>query len=429
LKLPAETHPIPTMRILFLHQHFPPETVGTSTRAGEIVEWLTARGHEVTVVTGIPCHPSTMRSGEVSRRQAREETWRGARVIRVWAYGTAAPDTTWRRLLTYGSFMVLGGLRAALLRGPFDALVAVSPLPNGIAGQWVSQLRGWPLFFDVCDIWPDVAVAVGMVREGLFLRMARWLESRVYRRSKSIGVVTPGFTTNLVAKGVPESRVRLLPDWVMPDRYDPAFAKRDETRREFQLNGRFVAAFLGNFGRIMGLGALLDMAVILQQRAPEVLVLFVGKGVEQPMIEERIARDGLQNVRIIPYQPRHRVPDLLAAADALLVTYCPDPITRITVPSKIYEYMSMARPVVAGCEGVLATILEEAGCAEVVEDRNPERLAEAVLALKADPERAARMGEAGRYYAMDHFCFQKVAADYEQTIAETALQGSVIHRS
>lgn len=411
------------MRILFLHQHFPPETVGTSTRAGEIVEWLAARGHEVTVVTGIPCHPSTMRSGEVSRRQPRQEVWRGARVIRVWAFGTSAPDCTWRRLLTYGSFMLLGGLRALFLRGQFDALVAVSPLPNGVAGKVVSRLRGWPLMFDVCDIWPDVAVAVGMVREGWFLRFARWLEAGVYRQADRIGVVTPGFTTNLVAKGVPSEKVRLLPDWVMPDLYDPALANRDEVRREFHLEGRFVAAFLGNFGRIMGLGALLDMAAILRQRDPDVLVLFVGKGVEQPMIEARIAADGLDNVRIIPYQPRHRVPHLLSAADALLVTYCPDPITRITVPSKIYEYMSMERPVVAGCEGVLAEILREAGCAEVVEDRDPVRLAEAVLALKADPDRARRMGKAGRVHAMNHFAFQKVAADYEQVIAETALLG------
>lgn len=411
------------MRILFLHQHFPPETVGTSTRLGEIVEWLSRRGHEVTVVTGIPCHPSTMRSGEVSRRQPRTEVWNGARIIRVWAFGTAAPDRTWRRLLTYGSFMVFGGIRTLFLGGRYDALVAVSPLPNGIAGAWLSKLRGWPLMFDVCDIWPDVAVAVGMVREGWFLRLARWAERWVYGQSERIGVVTPGFTGNLVAKGVPEDRVRLLPDWVMPDQYDPQQAQRDSTRQEFGLDGFFVAAFLGNFGRIMGLGALLDMAAILKERAPSVLVLFVGKGVEQPMMEARIAAEGLTNVRIIPYQPRNRVPDLLAAADALLVTYCPDPITRITVPSKIYEYMSMARPVVAGCEGVLAQILERAGCAHVIQDRDPARMAEAVLDLQADPDRAQEMGDRGRQYARDHYAFQKVAADYEQAITETALRG------
>lgn len=408
------------MRILFLHQHFPPETVGTSTRAGEIVEWLVGRGHEVTVVTGIPSHPSTMRNGEVSRNQPRREVWRGAKVVRVWAFGSSAPDRFWRRLLTYGSFMIFGGLRALFCSGKFDVLVAVSPLPNGIAGAVVAHFRGLPLVFDVCDIWPDVAVAVGMVRPGLFLRMAAKLESWVYGHSRRIGVVTPGFTRNLEAKGVPATKVCLLPDWVMPDVYDPAKANPGALRAELGLEGRYVAAFLGNFGKIMGLSALLEMAKILQERDPEVLILFVGKGVEQPMMEQTIARYGLTNTRILPYQPREKVPDFLAAADSLLVTYNPDPITRITVPSKIYEYMSMARPIVAGCEGVLASILEQAQCAYVVTDRSPEGLATAVLKLKADRKAAEAMGRNGRVYAQDNFSFERVATDYESMLRQAA---------
>lgn len=412
------------MKILFLHQHFHPETVGTSTRAVEIVQYLIERGHEVTVVTGVPSHPSTMASGEVSRRQPRLEDFRGARVHRVWAFGSRGRDNFWRRMLTYGSFMVLGGLRALFLRGNFDMLVAVSPLPNGVAGALVSRLRGIPLMFDVCDIWPDCAVAVGMMPpRGLLLRVAQWLESAVYRQSERIGVVTRGFTENLVAKGVPREKVRLLPDWVEPAIYDETLVNREAVRAEFALDGRFVVSFLGNFGLIMGLEAILETARIIRQRDPDVLFLFVGKGVSRPMMEERIRRDGLDNVRIMPYQPRSRVPELLAASDALIVTYKRTPITLITVPSKIYEYMSIARPVVAGVEGVIGEILREAGCGIVSEERNPSEMADAILRLKSDPELCRTMGQAGRRYAIEHFSFDKVAADYELAIMETAVGG------
>lgn len=408
------------MKILFLHQHFYPETVGTSTRGVEIVEYLVKQGHDVTVVTAIPCHPSTMANGEVSRDQPRFENFRGARIFRTWAYGTRKPDTFLRRMLTYTSFMVLGGLKALFLPGKYDALVAISPLPNGVAGWIVSKLRGLPLMFDVCDIWPDVAVAVGMMKPTLLLRVAQWLEKRVYSRARRVGVVTRGFTGNLVAKGVPREKIILLPDWVEPDLYDPAKFDRHAARAQYDLEGRYVVSFLGNFGLIMGLEAILDTARLLKDRAPDVLFLFVGKGVALPMMEQRIKDDGLTNVRILPYQARSEVPRLLIASDALIVTYKKTDITQITVPSKIYEYLAIARPIVAGVEGVIEEILREAGAGLVSTGRDPEELASSILKLKSEPGLGREMGERGRSYAIEHFSFSRVAADYEQTITATA---------
>lgn len=407
------------MRILVLHQHFYPETVGTSTRAVEIVEYLVQRGHDVTVVAGIPSHPSTMRSGEVSRNQPRFEKFRGATLYRVWTFGTAKPDNFWRRMAAYSSFMFFGFLKALFVPGKFDVLVAISPLPDGIAGMWVSALRRIPLMFDVCDIWPDCAIAVGMLRHPLLIRIAQWLEKCVYARSRRIGVVTRGFIENLVAKGVPREKIRLLPDWVDPDVYDSSKAPREATRREYGLDGYFVVSFFGNFGLLMGLETILEAARILKDQA-DILILFVGKGVAQPMMEEKIAAWDLRNVRILPYQPRSKVPALLAASDALIVTYMKNEITRITVPSKIYEYMSSERPIVAGVEGVIAEILTEAGCGLVSRTRDPKEIAEHILYLKQNPEVGQEMGKKGREYAIRHFAFARVAQDYEQTVREAA---------
>jgi colanic acid biosynthesis glycosyl transferase WcaI len=408
------------MKLLFIHQHFYPETVGTSTRLVEIAEHLVQVGHDVTVVTGIPSHPSTMTNAEVARRQPAFEVFRGVKVHRVWTFGTNKPDTAWRRMITYGSFMILGGLKALIVRGHFDALIAVSPLPNGIAGLVVSKLRRLPLMFDVCDIWPDCAIAVDMLRNPLAVRAAFWVEKLIYRHSRRIGVVTRGFTENLVAKGVPREKVRLLPDWVDPDLYDAAKVDREATRAEFGLNGTFVVSFLGNFGLLMGLEVIMDTARLLKDRAPDVLFWFVGKGVALPMIEQRIRDWKLGNVRVIPYQPRERVPALLAASDALIVTYRKTKITLITVPSKIYEYMSIAKPIVAGVEGVIGEILTEGQCGIVSPSRDPQELADAILRLKDDAGLRDSMGRNGREYVMQHFTFERVAADYERAVHETA---------
>ncbi len=408
------------MKILVLHQHFYPETVGTSTRAVEIVEYLVQQGHDVTVVTGIPSHPSTMRSGEVSRQQPRFENFRGAKLYRVWTYGSNKPDTFLRRMMAYSSFMIIGFLKALFLPGRFDVLIAISPLPNGIAGLVLSVLRGWPLMFDVCDIWPDCAIAVGMLRNPLLVALAKWAEKRVYSRSRRIGVVTRGFIENIAAKGVPREKIRLLPDWVDPEVYDSSKVDRDAVRREYDLDGRYVVSFLGNFGLLMGLETILETARIVRDTDPEVLFLFVGKGVAQPMMEEKIAQWNLTNVRIIPYQPRSKVPALLAASDALIVTYMKNDITLITVPSKIYEYMSSARPIVAGVAGVIEQILTEAGCGLVSRTRDPRELAHHISYLKNHPEEGRSMGERGRRYAIEHFSFTKVARAYEKTVAEAA---------
>lgn len=417
--MPHQSTPaVPIVNILLLHQHFYPETVGTSTRVVEIVEYLLQQGHQVTVVTGIPSHPSTIRNGEVSRRQPARENFKGADVHRVWAYGSTGTDNFVRRMATYFSFMVLGGLKALFVKGNFDVLVAVSPLPNGVAGWLVSKLRRLPLMFDVCDIWPDCAVAVGMLKPSLTLRLAQWLEKKVYDASCRIGVVTRGFTENLAAKGIPREKVRLLPDWVMPELYDPAVIDRHAARVQYDLDSHFVVSFLGNFGLLMGLETILDTARIVQQRDPGILFLFVGKGAALPMMEQKIKDDQLNNVRIIPYRPREEVPALLQASDVLIVTYMKNELTMITVPSKIYEYLSIARPIVAGVSGVIGDILVDANAALISPTRDPQEMADHILHLKQNPEQGNNMGAAGRQYAINHFSFQKVASDYETTLQE-----------
>lgn len=407
------------MKILVYHQHFAPETVGTSTRAVEIVEYLVRRGHTVTVITGMPCHPSTMRNGEVPRKQPKFENIAGAEVHRVWTFGSSKPDSFLRRMMTYASFMITGGWKALTFPGKFDVMVAISPLPNGITGTLVSKLRGWPMMWDVCDIWPDCAIAVGMLENTLLRKIGFALERIVNNHAKRIGVVTRGFTENLVGKGIPREKIRLLNDWVDLGIYDASKVNREEARRQWNLDGKFVASFLGNFGKLMGMDALMETARVVQERGIEdVLFLFVGKGVELPIMEDRIKRYNLRNVRIIPYQPREYVPQLLAASDVLLVTYRKDPITLITTPSKIYEYMAIERPIVAGVEGVIREILTEAECGLISPERNPEEMADHILAIREMPDRGAEMGRKGREYASRHFTFQKVSADYEQTLNE-----------
>lgn len=415
------------MRILFVHQHFAPETVGTSTRAVEITHHLASRGHDVVVVTGIPSHPSTMAAGGVARKLPRYENHHGVNVHRVWTFGSRARDTFWRRMAAYASFMILGGFKALTMPGKFDAVVAISPLPNGIAAYVTSFVRCIPFMFDVCDIWPDCAVAVGMLENRTLIRLAEWAEKRIYGHAKRIGVVTRGFTTNLVRKSVPREKIALLPDWVDPAVYDSATAPREVVRRELHLAGKFVVSFLGNFGLLMGIEQILETARLLKND-PDVRFLFIGKGVEQGMMERRCAEWDLANVRIIPYQPRDRVPGLLAASDALIVTYRNTEITRITVPSKIYEYMASARPIVAGVEGVIADILRDAQCGLISEQRNPAEMAKAIGELKNDAELRARMGAHGRDFAIGHFTFARVSADYEVAIAEAALAGVRVNR-
>lgn len=200
------------MKIVVLAQHFPPETTPTGRRAHDLAESLAVCGHQVTVIAGRPNHPATLDRSFCRCVAPVEELPQGYLVLRVPVF-RSSDARAWKRLITYITFMLASAWRGMRQARP-DAIVAISPLPAGLAALAVHWWHRVPLIFDLQDIWPDSARAVGVIREGFALGGLRQVERLLYRSCARVVVISEGFKRYLAGRGVPGERISVIPNGV-----------------------------------------------------------------------------------------------------------------------------------------------------------------------------------------------------------------------
>jgi putative colanic acid biosynthesis glycosyltransferase WcaI len=403
------------MKVLIFTQHFPPETVATGRRAFDLAESLAGRGHRVTVITGRPNHPSSL-SRSFSRAAPRvESTSAGYRVLRVPVFRSQNTRTL-NRLLTYGTF-ALSAAWAGLRQQSPAVIVAVSPLPTGLAAMLVHWRYRVPLIFDLQDIWPDSALAVGVMHSSLALRMLRRLECFFYRRCALIVGITGGFRRYLLDLGVKPDRVAVIHNGADSDMFSSGKADQ-EFRNSHQLDGKFVVGYTGNVGLAQGLDTLLHAAETLLD-AP-VKFLIVGEGTDKPRLRKLAQIRGLENVEFLDGVPRERVTSILAACDAFLLILRRNPLFEITIPSKLYEYMAAGKPILCSVGGEAAGLVSSSQCGLPVEPSDGSALAGAVEKLRENPAICHAMGKAGLRSALEHFSRDNLMADYAGFVESVA---------
>ena len=352
------------MRILYLSQYFPPEAGATQSRAFEQARNFVRLGHAVTMIAEIPNHPSGVIPPEYRGRLYERGELEGIEVIRVWV--KTSPVKNFRqRMAFYLSYMVGAGLAGSLLaHGPYDLVYASSPpLFVGGAALWLSYLRRIPLVFEVRDLWPESAAALGEMSRGRAFAWATRLEQACYRRAKAIVAVTEGTRQRLIGRGIPAEKLWLVPNGANVEmfQFDPAGRRR--IRDELGLGEQFVALYAGIHGVAQGLETVLDAARALQGD-PEISFLLVGEGPRKAALRELAGGYGLQNLRFLPEVPNEQMPAYLSAADAALVPLRKVELFEGVLPSKLFDAWACARPVVLSVAGEARRLLEEAegGC-------------------------------------------------------------------
>ena len=390
------------VRILFLTHYYPPEVNAPATRTHEHCREWAAAGHDVHVVTCAPSHPIGRLFPGYRRQWHRHELVDGVHVHRVWTY-LAANRGTVRRTINYLSFAVSGAWRAWRL-GSFDVAVGTSPQFFCAVATWiVARLRGLPWVFEVRDLWPASIAALGAIhRQSIPMRWLERLESRLYRDAAAVACLTRGFMAALEARGVDPAKLHYLPNGIIPEFW--AEGNRDGARRDLSVGpDEVLLSYVGTTGMAHGLVALLDAAALLHVLAPEVRVLIVGDGAELEALREQAEARRLTNVRLTGLVPRARIPSLLAASDIMLVTLRPSEVFKTVLPSKMFEAMAAARPIVLGVEGEAHDTLLRAGAGIAVPPGNAEALAAAVHRLARDPLQRTAMGESGAAYVRREF--------------------------
>ncbi len=403
------------MKILNISQYFPPEMGAPAARVSELARHWVRMGHEVTVLTGFPNHPSGVVEPEYRsrlRRMIYHEKWESVHLVRTWLWPLPNRKPL-ERILNYSSFCLSAAVVGSFLPRP-DVVIATSPqLLVGMAGWWVSRVKRVPLTFEVRDLWPESLGAVGVGRDGsamhrVLARMAAFL----YGRAERIVVVTPAFAERLTADwNVPANKIAIVQNGVETDLFSPA-ANGKAVRRELGIEGKFVASYIGTLGMAHGIETLLDCAALLQERAPEVFFLLVGDGAEREHLEAQAHKQRLRNVRFIGPQPRERVPGLICASDVCLVLLRRADVFTTVIPTKMLEFMACGRPVVLGVTGQAQQIVQQAHGGVCVAPEDTNALAAAILELKSNAALRETFGRNARRHIMQLYSRRATAERY-----------------
>ncbi len=402
------------MKITYISQYFPPEMGAPAARASELSRHWARAGHQVTVLTGFPNHPTGVVPPEYRdkfRRFVAREQANGVAVVRSWLL--PFPNRkAYERMLNYGSFCLSAAITGLFLSRP-DVVIATSPqLLVGLSGWWVARCKRVPFVFEVRDLWPESLAAVG-VGDGnsLLHRALAGIAGFLYRRSDRVVVVTPAFEDYLVKHWhVPREKISVVENGVETDLFAPQSVSA--LRRELDAEGKFVVSYIGTMGMAHGLDTIIDAAAELRSTNPEIVFLVLGEGADKDRVTTLARERGLDNLRFVDQQPREKIPAYICASDVCLVLLKKTELFKTVIPTKMLEFMSCARPVILGVDGQARAILEEAGGGLAVEPESSDALVGAICHLAANPERAAEYGRSGREYIARKFSRRQTAEKY-----------------
>lgn len=405
------------LRILLLTPYFPPEMGALAARSSEHAAAWASDGHAVEICTAFPNYPTgiipEVYRGKLFARERRD----GYTVNRSWIYAEPKRSVANRILntLSLNVSVFFSGLLKC--RRP-DVIIASSPPFAGPVGYALSVLKRVPFIFEVRDILPQQAVDLGMLKNKFVIRMLTAVEEFLYRRAKAIVFVAEASRQAVVDRGFDPKKCVTIENGIQEDVFAPG-PKENAVREEWGWQGKFVALYIGVHGVSQGLRTILDAAELLRDSG-NVHFVFVGEGGDKSALIEYAKAKGLTNVEFLPSQPKERMPEFYAAADACVVPLRQGPYFRLNIPSKMFEIMACGRPIVLGAEGQALDLLEAAGAGLAVTPEDAHAYAEALLRLQADPELGDRLGQAGRAYAIEHCTRRRKALDYLRLIREIA---------
>ncbi len=437
------------MNILVLCPHFRPDVAPTGEVMTRIALELAARGNRLDIVTSLPWYERHALAPGWEGQLVRSESMPWGRVTRVHPFPVDKAAVL-ARALAFGGFTALAGL-VGMARPRPDVVLAMSPpLTLGVAGWLMARRYRVPFVFNIQDVFPDVAIELGVLRNPRVIAAARALERFVYERADSVTVLSDDLADNVLSKlrrtsapapdaaqrsgaaaplrlgsakrapathAEPEQKVVVIPNFVDTEAIRPA-PTQNSYRAEHGLSGRTVVMYAGNVGLSQSFDLVLQAAKDLAGR-PEVAFVINGGGVALADLQRRA--EGLANVSFVGMQPRERLAEVLAAADIHVVPLKRG-LARSSVPSKTYSILAAGRPVVASVdEGTeVARTVEAAGAGLAVPPEDPAAFTMALRQLLDDPSRARAMGEAGRAWVERWASPAAVAAAYEELFEQLA---------
>jgi len=386
------------MHILLIHQAFAALDEPGGTRHHELARSLVQRGHRLTIIASPISYLTGARRSDQHKFIERTELEPGITLLRCNTYH-ALHRSFVHRVVSFFGFMVSSFI-AGLQAHQVDLVWGTSPpIFQGVTAWLLARLKRVPFLFEVRDLWPEFAIAVGVLTNRILIRMSLWLEGFLYRHADRVVINSPGFEAHVRKAGA--RRVELVPNGADPSMFDPA-DQGLEFRRQHGLEGKFVVMYAGAHGMSNDLGILLEAARMVANDA-HIQVVLLGDGKEKPDLQAQADAMHLGNVSFVASVPKQEMAATIAGADACVAILKPVEAYKTTYPNKVFDYMCAGRPVILAIDGVIREVLTAADCGIFTPPGDARSLAQAVRTLAADPLHSREMGLNGRRYVQNHF--------------------------
>jgi len=398
-----------SMRILYLHQYFTTPDKPGGTRSYDLAKWLVSAGHEVHMITS------------ETEADTEHASWFRTEEAGIKVHWLPVPYDNhmgkYLRMKSFLSFACRCASKAASIEA--DVLYASStPLTIAIPGVRAAKRQNIPLVFEVRDLWPEAPIQMGML-PGPLIPFVKRLERYAYDNSTHIVTLTPGMREHILARGIAESNVSMIPNLSNLDLFRPGI-DGSEFRKRYGINDEFLLIQFGSMGPLYGLDFVLDLALeLLKRNVHDVKILLIGEGKERSRLIKRVKNENISNLQIIDPLPKNQVPEGVAAADACLNTCINLPVIHTASPNKMFEALSSGKPVITNMPGWMESLVKDHNTGIFVEPDNVSDFADKIIMLKTMPaEKRDEMGKNGRQLAEKSFSVDNLAKQLELVLKD-----------
>jgi glycosyltransferase involved in cell wall biosynthesis len=415
------------VHILLIHQAFAALDEPGGTRHHEFARHLARHGHQVTIIAS----PISYLTGSARRERlpwvekhtdSDPELQGRLTILRSYTY-RALHRSFVHRVFSFLSFM-LSSFLAGLQVRHVDLVWGTSPpIFQGLTAWALARIKRAPFVFEVRDLWPAFAIAVGVLKNRLLIRLSEWLERFLYRHADLVMINSPGFLAHVSQHGA--EQIALIPNGADITMFHPEIDGR-EFRAKHQLQDKFVALYAGAHGLSNDLEVVIRAADLLKQRS-DIMVVLLGDGKDKPKLQEQAAALGLSNLLFLPPVPKEEMDQVLAASDVCIAILKPVEMYKTVYPNKVFDYMAAGRPVILAIDGVIREVVEQAQGGIYTPPGDPRAMAEAIRQFADLQDRGRHIGVNARRYIEQHFDRTRLAEQLTTLFQD--LQSGKIGRS
>ncbi len=402
------------MHILLIHQAFAALDEAGGTRHIEFARYLAQKGDQITIICSPVSYLTGRSRGEKITLLERQNDEPGITIIRTYTY-PALHKTFVHRVFSFLSFMVSSFIVGLSVRNVDIVWGTSPPIFQGVTGWLLAKLKRVPYLFEVRDLWPAFAIAVGVLKNPILIRLSLWLETFLYRQADRVVVNSPGYIEHVRKYGA--NKVDFVANSADIDMFSPG---RDGSafRNKHQLNGCFVVLYAGAHGLSNDLDVVLEAAELIRDHK-KIRIVFIGDGKEKSRLQSLAAKKKLDNVLFLPPVPKKEIADVFNGADVCLAILKPIELYKTTYPNKVFDYMAAGKPVILVIDGVIREVVEKAGAGKFSSPGDSMELAKKIIEFSENPEVAKAMGQAGRICVEKNFNRKMMAEKMHEVLLNT----------